>query len=254
MVKAYCESRGIAQDIAWTESSRIYGPRWYEFMSSCRAMLGSESGSNVFDWDGTLAAQVDRYRGEHPGAGNDEIYRAVIEPLEMPGLMNQISPRVFECVASRTALILFEGTYSGLVEPWQHYIPLRKDGSNLDEVFERLRDDAFVAAMTQRAWDDLIVSQRHGYPAFIAMVDDELEQQAALRPARPVQAGAAAQAAKTRRWGGPVLTPAPLRTAPPIGGLLAKAWRLLPEPVKVLLRPAARSAREHARRLLGRAG
>lgn len=251
LVHAYCESHGIPQDIAWTESSRIYGPRWYEFMSSCRAMLGSESGSNVFDWDGTLAAQVDLYRSENPGADGQEVYRAVIAPREMPGLMNQISPRVFECVASRTALILFEGSYSGVVEPWRHYIPLKKDGSNLDEVFARLRDDAFVAAMTQRAWDDLIVSGRHGYPAFIAMVDAELERQVALLPARPVQA---TPTAKAGLWGGPVLTPAPMRKAPPRGGVLGKAWRVLPEPLKVLLRPGMRAARAQARRLFSGAG
>jgi hypothetical protein len=253
LVKAYCDSHAIPQDIAWTESSRIYGPAWYEFMSSCRAMLGSESGSNVFDWDGTLAAQVDRYRSEHPWADNQEIYRAVIAQREMPGLMNQISPRVFECVASRTALILFEGSYSGVVEPWRHYLPLKKDGSNLDAVFDRLRDDAFVAAMTERAWDDLIVSKRHGYPAFIAMVDAELDRQEELRPARPMTASATAQVATTRFWGGVVLSQAPLRKAPPSGGLLARAWRVFPEPLKVLLRPAMRAARERLRRLFGAA-
>lgn len=254
LVKAYCESRGIPHDIAWTESSRIYGPAWYEFMSSCRAMLGSESGSNVFDWDGTLSEQLDRYRSEHPDAADEDVYQAVIAPREMPGLMNQVSPRVFECIASRTALILFEGGYSGVVEPWKHYVPLKKDGSNLDEVFDRLQDDAFVGAMTQRAWDDVIASGRYGYPTFIAMVDGELERQMQLRPASPPRASAAPQADTTRSWRGPILTSTPTRQPPPIDGLVATAWRLLPEPLKVLLRPPMRAAREHARRLLGRAG
>ncbi len=55
LVRTYCKSNGLYCDIEWTEENRIYGPIWYDFMASCRSMLGSESGSNVFDWDGTLA-------------------------------------------------------------------------------------------------------------------------------------------------------------------------------------------------------
>ena len=174
IVKAYCESTGVAHDIGWKESDRLYGDAWYDFIASCRAVLGSESGSNVFDWDGTLASRIADYKQRRPRASEDELYDAVIAPLEQPGLMNQVSPRVFEAIACRTALVLFEGRYSDVVLPNVHYIPLRKDGSNLNEVIERLRDDAAVDAMTERAYVDVLASGRYGYQAFTHMVDDEL--------------------------------------------------------------------------------
>jgi len=174
IVKAYCDAKGISNDIAWDEGSRLYGDSWYAFTASCRAMLGSESGSNVFDWDGTLQARIAEYRKQHPRASDQDVYRALIAPLEMPGLMNQVSPRVFEAIACRTPLVLFEGQYSGVVLPDQHFIPLRRDGSNLDDVIARLRDDKEVDAMVERAYDDVLRPGRFGLPAFVRMVDGEI--------------------------------------------------------------------------------
>src|SRR5215813_13502993 len=53
-MKEECDARGIATDIAMDEASRIYGTAWFDFIENCRAMLGTESGSNVFDFDGSL--------------------------------------------------------------------------------------------------------------------------------------------------------------------------------------------------------
>lgn len=175
MVKQYCQFHGIQHDIEWTEGARIYGPRWYEFMGSCRAMLGSESGSNVFDWDGNLADRIETFKKNSRSATEEDIYRKFIDPLEIPGLMNQVSPRVFEAIAFKTVLVLFEGNYSRVVEPWKHFIPLKKDGSNLSDVFNLLQDNKFVDDMVERAYNDVITSGKYSYQTFIKMVDAEIQ-------------------------------------------------------------------------------
>jgi hypothetical protein len=175
IVKEYCDQTGVACDIAWSEESRIYGHKWYEFVLSCRSMLGSESGSNVFDWDGNLKQTIEAFKSNRPGVADETIYQELIAPLEMHGLMNQLSPRVFEAIASRTILVLFEGSYSGVIRPWEHYIPLKKDGSNLTEVMSRLADGNFVDNMADRAWRDVIASGNYSYKSFVSMVDNEIE-------------------------------------------------------------------------------
>ena len=202
IVKAYCESAVIAHDIAWEESDRLYGDAWYDFIGSCRAVLGTESGSNVFDWDGTLPRRIGEYKEQHPGASDHDLYIAVIAPLEQPGLMNQVSARVFEAIACRTPLVLFEGKYSGVVVPDRHFLPLRKDGSNLKEVIDRLRDDEAVDTMTERAYDEVLASGRYGYEAFIDMVDGEIHAALARRPRRVARpsADASARPVATRSW------------------------------------------------------
>ena len=53
-----CVAHGVPYDIAMDERSRIYGDAWYKFLGSSRTVLGSESGSNAFDFDGDLEAEI----------------------------------------------------------------------------------------------------------------------------------------------------------------------------------------------------
>lgn len=175
--KTYCDSRGIRNDIAWTEDARIYGPAWYEFMASCRAMLGSESGSNVFDWDGTLGRKISWARLFGFTKNDTDIYERFVRAKEIDGVMNQVSPRIFEAIANRTVLVLYEGTYSGVVEPGIHFVSVRKDGSNIEYVMRCLEDASFVDEMAERAYTDVIASGRYSYKKFVEMVDDEIFRQ-----------------------------------------------------------------------------
>ena len=56
--KKYCESNNINCDIKYEEKDRLYGNKWIKFLSNCRSSLGSESGSNIFDWDGDLDRKI----------------------------------------------------------------------------------------------------------------------------------------------------------------------------------------------------
>ena len=56
-MREICLESGIGHDIEWREEKRLYGEDWYKFLGSCRVTLGSESGSNVFDFDGSIAAK-----------------------------------------------------------------------------------------------------------------------------------------------------------------------------------------------------
>lgn len=172
--KSYCEANQIEHDISWTEETRIYGDTWYQFISSSKAMLGSESGSNVFNWDGRLQERIDNHKKLNKGVSDTEIYNAVVAPLELTGVMNQISPRVFEMVAMRTVMVLFEGSYSGLLIPNRHYIPLKKDFSNLDEVFSILDDDEKIDAMVSDTFEDIIRSEKYSYRTFVNFVDQHI--------------------------------------------------------------------------------
>jgi hypothetical protein len=174
-VKRYCEANNIESDIAWTEDARIYGQDWYAFVARCRASLGTESGCNVFDWDGNLARRLAAFARAHPDASEDEIYEAVVARLDKPGLMNQISPRCFEAAALRSVLVLFEGEYSGILKPNVHFIPLRKDFSNLGEVFARLADDRFCDEMAERTYADVIASGVYSYRSLGTLIDRHLE-------------------------------------------------------------------------------
>ncbi|ODR97398.1 hypothetical protein AUC69_12360 [Methyloceanibacter superfactus] len=166
-VKRRADARSVPVDIEVDNASRIYGADWYRFLASARAMLGTESGSNVFDFDGSLA-ELSKANADMPYEQFRDRYLA---GREGPVMMNQVSPKLFEAIHLRTALVLFEGAYSGILERDVHYISLKKDYSNIDDVFDRLEDVAFLEKMADRAYRDIISSRRYSYERFIANFD-----------------------------------------------------------------------------------
>jgi len=173
--KKLAAQRGIPADIEVANDQRIYGSNWYRFLGSARATLGTESGSNVFDIDGSIESAVEQALAQQPGVTYEEIQRTVLAPYEGMVIMNQISPKIFEAIQLRTALILFEGNYSGVVKPDIHYIPLKKDFSNIDDVLKKLQDTAYLKQLTDRAYSDVVESGDYSYRRFIESIDADID-------------------------------------------------------------------------------
>jgi hypothetical protein len=177
-MREICADRGIPHDIEWADNKRLYGAAWYEFIGSCRTNLGSESGSNVFDFDGTIEAKYRELKAARGGPVPYEEFRVYTDPIETRYDMGQISPRVFEAAAMRTPMILFSGRYSGLIEPDQHYIELKKDFSNIDAVLARLDDLDSLERMADRTYDRLVGSGDFSYRRFVKLIDDTIARKA----------------------------------------------------------------------------
>lgn len=166
-VRAYCQERGIKHDIEMDNADRIYGSKWAEFIRSCRTMLGSESGSNVFDFKGSFERKFNGIDFESPKASAVLGELALIEKKFDVG---QISPRVFECAQNYTPMILYEGRYSDIIQPYQHYLPLKKDHSNIEEVFQAVERIDDLEDMATRAYEHLVASGQHSYRSFVEKV------------------------------------------------------------------------------------
>jgi hypothetical protein len=178
-MREICVERAIPHDIEWSDDKRLYGAAWYDFIGSCRVNLGSESGSNVFDFDGAIEAKYKELKTARGGPVPYEEFRRYTDPVEPRYDMGQISPRVFEAAAMRTPMILFTGRYSGLIKPDEHYIELKKDFSNIDAVMARLDDLDGLERMAERAYRHLVGSGDFGYRPFARLIDDTLARKAA---------------------------------------------------------------------------
>ncbi|MGE0608885.1 MAG: glycosyltransferase [Pirellulales bacterium] len=181
-----CTQMGVSCDIRWDNESRIYGDAWFSFLSDSRAMLATESGSNVFDFDGSIKHRVEQALLEEPQATYASIHRRYVAAHEGRIIQNQISPKLFEAIACGTLLVLFEGKYSGILEPWVHFLPLAKDFSNAREIIKRLHDDQFVETMTARAFTDIVESGLYSYATFGARVMDVLTARSTCRRPAPI--------------------------------------------------------------------
>lgn len=153
-------------DISTNESERLYGDDWLEFLGNCKAVLGSESGSNVFDFEGKLKKEFDA----NPSLSYSEFEQSFLQGKEIEGFMNQISPRIFEAASTHTAQVLFKGNYSGLIQPWIHFLPLEKDFSNFDEILRILESEQKVKRITDQIFSELIQSGKYSRRAYFAKI------------------------------------------------------------------------------------
>jgi len=167
---------GLSMDITSEESKRIYGRQWLGFLGDCRAVLGVEAGASIFDIDDTIFPRYRRFREKHPEVSVDQVYERLLAQYDGKGIYYRtMSPRVFEAAAVRSCQILFEGRYSGILEPMVHYIPLKKDFSNFEEVLRMYRDESIRRELTENAHRDLISSGRYSYREFMREFDEGLE-------------------------------------------------------------------------------
>ncbi|MBM3996942.1 MAG: hypothetical protein FJ303_22745 [Planctomycetes bacterium] len=183
-MKEICSERNIPADIAWEEADRIYGDDWFRFLANCKATLGTESGANVFDHDGTLSLEIKQALLANPDLTYREVHDTFLRDREGEVDMNQISPKIFEAIACRTALVLFEGQYSKVLEPDKHFIPLKKDFSNIDDVLARVSDDACLEALTARAYRDIVESEHYTFETYVDVFDRAMEEAWKDRPMR----------------------------------------------------------------------
>lgn len=164
-------------DITCTEAKRLYGKDWYSFLAGCKAFLGVETGVSIFDTEDVVREECERILAANPTTTFDEIFEQVLAPWENKIYYRTIGPRHFEAAAFRVCQILFEGEYSGVLQPMVHYISLKKDFSNFDNVIQLLSDRAIREELTENAYRDLIASGRYSYARFIDGIDKELEEQ-----------------------------------------------------------------------------
>ncbi|MDQ2854155.1 MAG: glycosyltransferase [Chloroflexota bacterium] len=165
---------GLSTDISTSEGDRLYGDAWISFIASSRSTLGVESGASVFDFDGSVEQAIRGYLASHPDAPFDEVHRLFLSELDGRIRLNQISPRCFEAAALGTLMVLYPGDYSGILKPWQHYVPLEKDHSNMAEVASAIHDRSTWERITAQARDEVALDRRYSFAGMVEIVDDAL--------------------------------------------------------------------------------
>ncbi|WOH68182.1 hypothetical protein [Bradyrhizobium sp. BWA-3-5] len=171
---------GLRCDLSTREEDRIYGGDWVKFLSDCKAVLGTESGSSVCDFTGEIQRKVESHLAAHPNVSFETLRELYFNDEDGRIVLSVISPRCFEAAALRTLMILYEGSYSGRLQAWRHYVPLKKDHSNMAEVVEVLRDEARAQAIIDTAFREVALNPDNSFTAMVCQVDRAINQ--AFRP------------------------------------------------------------------------
>ena len=162
---------GLRSDISVQERDRLYGQRWLDFLAASRCVLGSASGASVVDFSGEIRQSCERYLGLHPEATYEEVKRRFFADVDWKFVIDTMSPRIFEAAAFHCTLIQHEGEYAGILQPERHYIQVRRDYSNIQDVVARVKDAAYCREIASHAHLDLIASKTYSYRMFVARFD-----------------------------------------------------------------------------------
>lgn len=179
-IKRLLGQSGLTLDISSRWEDRIGGKGWFDFLASCKATLGVESGASIFDLNGDIEArckELERLLG--PFREDEEYAESYLNGLaEYEGNVyyNQISPRHFEAAATRTLQVMYPGAYSDIFVPSKHFVELQRDYSNLDEVVATVLDDDLRSEIVERAYEEIIQSPKYWIETFVAEFDAAVEE------------------------------------------------------------------------------
>ncbi|HEX6023495.1 MAG TPA: hypothetical protein VFZ00_15985 [Solirubrobacter sp.] len=200
---------GLRVDVSVDRRDAILGERWFAFIASARAVLGSESGASAIDRRGELVARERELLAERPGLTFEE-FDAAMPPGWDGTPLGAIGPRHLEAAVAKTAQVLVAGDYDGMLEPDVHYLAVRPDFADADEVVERLGDRALLERLAERTYRDIVLSGRYGYAALAARIETVLDEErphtateargAAIRRAQVAAKAYSALVVRPPRW------------------------------------------------------
>lgn len=164
----FTRALGLRSDISVQPEDTLLGAAWYQFLARCRYVVGVEGGASILDADGSLRQAVLAGQGLPPDHKDDLAYFA-------------LSPRHLEACLTRTGQILVEGDYGGVLRPWEHYLPVKRDLSDLPQVLQRVSDEPLRQQMTERAYREVVASETYSNERLCERVYESLQ----LSPTTP---------------------------------------------------------------------
>jgi len=145
------------------KSERMPREAWSRFLSSCKAVIGAESGTYFLQRDSAALKCARRVIRHRPDASFEEVYRECFDGGHGHINGKAVSSRHFEPIGTKTCQLLVEGSYNGILEPDVHYIAVKRDLSNIDDAINRLQDDGYRTAMAETAYQHVMSAHTYAH-------------------------------------------------------------------------------------------
>ncbi len=159
-VQERARARGLKTDL---EDRRYPREQWAEFLNSCQAVVGAESGTAYLEKDDRTRRAITRYLTRAPWATFDEVHERFFRHYPNPVSGKAISSRHFEPIGTKTCQLLLEGHYNGILKAGEHYIEIKKDFSNVDDALAQASDAGVRRGIVDRAFDYVRSAHTYGH-------------------------------------------------------------------------------------------
>jgi hypothetical protein len=170
--------RGLTCDISTRVEDEILGDRWLDFLASGKCVIGCEGGSSVLDHRGEIRTLIQAMLKKKAEMTFQEVHERM--PAGWDGYhFLTVTPRHFEAVITKTCQILIEGRYDDVLIADKHYLPLKRDFSNLDEILGKIEDQHYLRDIVECAYKDIYLSGSYSYQKFSELLEMALQSSAA---------------------------------------------------------------------------
>lgn len=157
---------GSNLDISCEEKDTLYGDDWIIFLLKCKYTIGVEGGASILDRIGEIRKKTEEYLFERPDATFSEIEKSCFPGEDGRINLTAISPRHLEACMTRTCQVLIEGHYNGILKPGVHYIEVKRDFSNIEEVINIIKNDKKREEIIERSYKDIVETGLYTYRKF----------------------------------------------------------------------------------------
>lgn len=154
IVKEKAKEYGLKVDISYRYEDSIFKDKWFDFLGNSKFVLGSLSGSSLIDPYGEIQKKVRKYCKLNPNYNYFEVEKNFF-PNQDIYYFTAISPRNIEAAFTLTGQILVKGYYSGILKPWEDYIPLEPDASNFYEVYNAMTDFDYSQRIIKKCYEKI---------------------------------------------------------------------------------------------------
>lgn len=170
-------SNELKINISSKSNDRIYDG-WLDILSKSKVTLGTPSGSNVIRYNDEYFNHFNqKYPQINSNLINDdasyprETYEKLYKESNIKEILNfgQISPKMFEAISCGTVLVMLEGNYNGILKPNIHYIELKDDYSNIEDIIEKIKDDNYLQKIANQAYND--INEKYSYKSYVKFLD-----------------------------------------------------------------------------------
>jgi len=142
---------------------RLPRKKYVDFLNSIRCTIGAESGTYYLEKTDATQKAVDAFLSLHPRASFEEVFEQFFKGYTNPINGKAISSRHFEPIGTKTGQALLEGYYNGILKADIHYVCLKRDYSNIQDVIERIKDRGYVQKLVDESYEYAMESHTYAH-------------------------------------------------------------------------------------------
>ena len=166
---------GFIVDVSTSNKDRFHGDNWLKFLGNTRFIDIIKGGSSINDMYGDIRGCVNKFLQNNPDANFEDVEAACFPGVDGKYYFKAFGPRFLQAAILGTVRLMPPDTYPGELEPYVHYLPLKEDLSNVDEILDIMKDTERCSEISKNAYNRTIETDYFWYNKLVERIFDDIK-------------------------------------------------------------------------------